>query len=144
MLWILVKMCLIPATDNSNMEPQCNLECNYLTIHDYVDLLWTTLAEFPGDMKLFSPLMLLFLVNQPKCKHCYMSYIYKRIDTCVICVLMSEQVFWSPCGWLIELVGKKAWQFVFYCSLCLFCHCMPAHIGTFIKKPVQILIRMQK
>uniref|UniRef100_A0A8C2CGS9 SV2 related protein b n=1 Tax=Cyprinus carpio TaxID=7962 RepID=A0A8C2CGS9_CYPCA len=36
------------ATDNSNMEPQCNLECNYLTIHDYVDLLWTTLAEFPG------------------------------------------------------------------------------------------------
>uniref|UniRef100_A0A9J8C4C6 SV2 related protein b n=2 Tax=Cyprinus carpio TaxID=7962 RepID=A0A9J8C4C6_CYPCA len=26
----------------------CNLECNYLTIHDYVDLLWTTLAEFPG------------------------------------------------------------------------------------------------
>ncbi|XP_042612116.1 synaptic vesicle 2-related protein-like isoform X2 [Cyprinus carpio] len=37
------------ATDNSNMEPQCNLECNYLTIHDYVDLLWTTLAEFPGQ-----------------------------------------------------------------------------------------------
>uniref|UniRef100_A0A8C1GXQ2 SV2 related protein b n=1 Tax=Cyprinus carpio TaxID=7962 RepID=A0A8C1GXQ2_CYPCA len=36
------------STDNSNMEPQCNLECNYLTIHDYVDLLWTTLAEFPG------------------------------------------------------------------------------------------------
>uniref|UniRef100_A0A8C2CKQ4 SV2 related protein b n=3 Tax=Cyprinus carpio TaxID=7962 RepID=A0A8C2CKQ4_CYPCA len=23
-------------------------DCNYLTIHDYVDLLWTTLAEFPG------------------------------------------------------------------------------------------------
>uniref|UniRef100_A0A671P2T1 SV2 related protein b n=1 Tax=Sinocyclocheilus anshuiensis TaxID=1608454 RepID=A0A671P2T1_9TELE len=26
----------------------CSLECNYLTFHDYVDLLWTTLAEFPG------------------------------------------------------------------------------------------------
>uniref|UniRef100_A0A8C2LAN7 SV2 related protein b n=1 Tax=Cyprinus carpio TaxID=7962 RepID=A0A8C2LAN7_CYPCA len=36
------------ATDNSNMEPRCSLECNYLTFHDYVDLLWTTLAEFPG------------------------------------------------------------------------------------------------
>ncbi|XP_052454713.1 synaptic vesicle 2-related protein-like [Carassius gibelio] len=36
------------ATDNSNMEPQCSLECNYLTFNDYMDLLWTTLAEFPG------------------------------------------------------------------------------------------------
>uniref|UniRef100_A0A4W5Q9M1 SV2 related protein b n=1 Tax=Hucho hucho TaxID=62062 RepID=A0A4W5Q9M1_9TELE len=33
-------------------EPQkpscCNLECKYLTLDDYKDLLWTTLAEFPG------------------------------------------------------------------------------------------------
>uniref|UniRef100_A0A8C2CHH1 SV2 related protein b n=1 Tax=Cyprinus carpio TaxID=7962 RepID=A0A8C2CHH1_CYPCA len=27
---------------------QVKHSCNYLTIHDYVDLLWTTLAEFPG------------------------------------------------------------------------------------------------
>ncbi|XP_067264314.1 synaptic vesicle 2-related protein [Chanodichthys erythropterus] len=36
------------ATDNSSMEQRCNLECKYLTIDDYKDLLWTTLAEFPG------------------------------------------------------------------------------------------------
>ncbi|XP_051749239.1 synaptic vesicle 2-related protein [Ctenopharyngodon idella] len=36
------------VTDNSSMEPRCNLECIYLTIDDYKDLLWTTLAEFPG------------------------------------------------------------------------------------------------
>ncbi|XP_059406636.1 synaptic vesicle 2-related protein-like isoform X1 [Carassius carassius] len=36
------------ATDKSNMEPLCSLECSYLTFHDYVDLLWTTFAEFPG------------------------------------------------------------------------------------------------
>ncbi|XP_051521539.1 synaptic vesicle 2-related protein-like [Myxocyprinus asiaticus] len=36
------------VTDNSNMEPRCSLACKYLTIHDYKDLLWTTLAEFPG------------------------------------------------------------------------------------------------
>ncbi|RXN10363.1 synaptic vesicle 2-related -like protein [Labeo rohita] len=36
------------ATDNSNMEPRCSLECNNLTFADYLDLLWTTLAEFPG------------------------------------------------------------------------------------------------
>uniref|UniRef100_A0A672LIN2 SV2 related protein b n=1 Tax=Sinocyclocheilus grahami TaxID=75366 RepID=A0A672LIN2_SINGR len=32
----------------SKVWAQCSLECNYLTFHDYVDLLWTTLAEFPG------------------------------------------------------------------------------------------------
>uniref|UniRef100_A0A672LNX9 SV2 related protein b n=1 Tax=Sinocyclocheilus grahami TaxID=75366 RepID=A0A672LNX9_SINGR len=32
----------------SACSAQCSLECNYLTFHDYVDLLWTTLAEFPG------------------------------------------------------------------------------------------------
>ncbi|XP_052411835.1 synaptic vesicle 2-related protein-like [Carassius gibelio] len=36
------------ATDKSNMEPLCSLECSYLTFQDYVDLLWTTFAEFPG------------------------------------------------------------------------------------------------
>ncbi|XP_013392843.1 synaptic vesicle 2-related protein isoform X2 [Lingula anatina] len=28
--------------------PSCSLECKVLTTKDYVDLLWTTLAEFPG------------------------------------------------------------------------------------------------
>lgn len=32
------------------MEPRCNLECKYLTSDDYKDLLWTTLAEFPGKV----------------------------------------------------------------------------------------------
>uniref|UniRef100_H2ZS94 Synaptic vesicle 2-related protein n=2 Tax=Latimeria chalumnae TaxID=7897 RepID=H2ZS94_LATCH len=29
-------------------ESQCSLECKYLTVTDYTDLLWTTLSEFPG------------------------------------------------------------------------------------------------
>ncbi|XP_077096652.1 synaptic vesicle 2-related protein [Siphateles boraxobius] len=36
------------VTDNSSMEPQCNLECKYLTFPDYENLLWSTFAEFPG------------------------------------------------------------------------------------------------
>ncbi|XP_055055431.2 synaptic vesicle 2-related protein isoform X1 [Misgurnus anguillicaudatus] len=32
----------------NSMEPRCSLGCKYLTIHDYKDLLWTTIAEFPG------------------------------------------------------------------------------------------------
>ncbi|XP_073696158.1 synaptic vesicle 2-related protein-like [Garra rufa] len=36
------------GTENSNMEPRCSFECNNLTFSDYLDLLWTTLAEFPG------------------------------------------------------------------------------------------------
>ncbi|XP_029300467.1 synaptic vesicle 2-related protein [Cottoperca gobio] len=30
------------------IKPNCSLECRYLTSADYKDLLWTTLAEFPG------------------------------------------------------------------------------------------------
>ncbi|KAI7813386.1 putative synaptic vesicle 2-related protein-like [Triplophysa rosa] len=36
------------VTDSSGLEPRCSLGCKYLTFHDYTDLLWTTLAEFPG------------------------------------------------------------------------------------------------
>ncbi|XP_068191543.1 synaptic vesicle 2-related protein-like [Antennarius striatus] len=36
------------ANQGTKPEPCCNLECNYLTSDDYKDLLWTTLAEFPG------------------------------------------------------------------------------------------------
>ncbi|KAM9517129.1 synaptic vesicle 2-related protein-like isoform 1-T1 [Salvelinus alpinus] len=35
-------------TQGAKTEPKCNLECKYLTLDDYKDLLWTTLAEFPG------------------------------------------------------------------------------------------------
>ncbi|XP_053267482.1 synaptic vesicle 2-related protein [Pleuronectes platessa] len=36
------------ATQGAKIEPSCSLECKYLTSEDYKDLLWTTLAEFPG------------------------------------------------------------------------------------------------
>ncbi|XP_023125808.2 synaptic vesicle 2-related protein-like isoform X1 [Amphiprion ocellaris] len=36
------------ATQGAKIEPTCSLECKYLTSADYKDLLWTTLAEFPG------------------------------------------------------------------------------------------------
>ncbi|KAG8455704.1 hypothetical protein GDO86_001771 [Hymenochirus boettgeri] len=30
------------------VKPKCSLACEYLTVEDYTDLLWTTLSEFPG------------------------------------------------------------------------------------------------
>ncbi|XP_058473459.1 synaptic vesicle 2-related protein [Solea solea] len=36
------------ATQGAKIEPSCSLQCKYLTSADYKDLLWTTLAEFPG------------------------------------------------------------------------------------------------
>uniref|UniRef100_A0A672ZRV6 Synaptic vesicle 2-related protein-like n=1 Tax=Sphaeramia orbicularis TaxID=375764 RepID=A0A672ZRV6_9TELE len=39
---------LFQAGDSSKIEPSCSFECRYLTADDYRDLLWTTLAEFPG------------------------------------------------------------------------------------------------
>ncbi|XP_072228190.1 synaptic vesicle 2-related protein-like [Leuresthes tenuis] len=36
------------VTQGGKIEPRCSLECKYLTSTDYKDLLWTTLAEFPG------------------------------------------------------------------------------------------------
>jgi len=32
------------------MEPACRLDCKALTTKDYTDLLWTTVAEFPGNL----------------------------------------------------------------------------------------------
>ena len=31
------------------MEAKCSLACEYLSEEDYMDLLWTTLSEFPGE-----------------------------------------------------------------------------------------------
>uniref|UniRef100_A0A8C6PKD4 Synaptic vesicle 2-related protein-like n=1 Tax=Nothobranchius furzeri TaxID=105023 RepID=A0A8C6PKD4_NOTFU len=39
---------LCGVTQGAKSEPQCRSECKYLTSDDYKDLLWTTLAEFPG------------------------------------------------------------------------------------------------
>ncbi|XP_034090093.1 synaptic vesicle 2-related protein-like isoform X1 [Gymnodraco acuticeps] len=39
---------LCTAIQGAKIEPSCSLECKYLTSSDYKDLLWTTLAEFPG------------------------------------------------------------------------------------------------
>uniref|UniRef100_A0A3Q0SD96 SV2 related protein b n=1 Tax=Amphilophus citrinellus TaxID=61819 RepID=A0A3Q0SD96_AMPCI len=39
---------LCGITRGAKIEPDCSLECRYLTSADYKDLLWTTLAEFPG------------------------------------------------------------------------------------------------
>ncbi|XP_041816100.1 synaptic vesicle 2-related protein [Chelmon rostratus] len=36
------------VTQGAKIEPSCSQECKYLTSADYKDLLWTTLAEFPG------------------------------------------------------------------------------------------------
>lgn len=42
---------------------ECNLSCHRLTTHDYVDLLWTTLAEFPG---LFVTLLAINYIGRKK------------------------------------------------------------------------------
>uniref|UniRef100_A0A667ZVP8 Synaptic vesicle 2-related protein-like n=1 Tax=Myripristis murdjan TaxID=586833 RepID=A0A667ZVP8_9TELE len=39
---------LCGVTQGAKIEPSCSLECKYLTLADFKDLLWTTLAEFPG------------------------------------------------------------------------------------------------
>ncbi|TNN73753.1 Synaptic vesicle 2-related protein [Liparis tanakae] len=36
------------TTQGGKVEPSCTMECKYLTIADYKDLLWTSTAEFPG------------------------------------------------------------------------------------------------
>ncbi|CAJ1070556.1 synaptic vesicle 2-related protein [Xyrichtys novacula] len=36
------------SAHGAKIEPSCSLECKHLTSADYKDLLWTTLAEFPG------------------------------------------------------------------------------------------------
>ncbi|XP_078082239.1 synaptic vesicle 2-related protein [Mustelus asterias] len=36
------------STGGKKPEGRCTLECKYLNVTDYTDLLWTTLSEFPG------------------------------------------------------------------------------------------------
>ncbi|XP_038674624.1 synaptic vesicle 2-related protein [Scyliorhinus canicula] len=36
------------STGRKKLEGRCTLECKYLNVTDYTDLLWTTLSEFPG------------------------------------------------------------------------------------------------
>ena len=42
-------LCSLSGTEN---DYTCSADCRPLNSADYLDLLWTTLAEFPG-MKLF-------------------------------------------------------------------------------------------
>lgn len=35
------------------MVETCSADCRKLTTQDYMDLLWTTLAEFPGTCEIF-------------------------------------------------------------------------------------------
>lgn len=46
-----VPLAHLVAANAAKIEPICSLECKYLTSSDYKDLLWTTLAEFPGDTR---------------------------------------------------------------------------------------------
>lgn len=43
-------------------EPACSLECKQLTTKDYTDLLWTTVAEFPGEKTIFLIIQLANLI----------------------------------------------------------------------------------
>ena len=49
----------IPATDSGAVKnPDCG--CQLLTFKDYTDMMWTTLAEFPGKIfKIFVAVILL-------------------------------------------------------------------------------------
>ena len=42
--------CLFAADydTQTDLEHSCRLDCKSLSTEDYVDLLWTTIAEFPG------------------------------------------------------------------------------------------------
>lgn len=40
-------------TDPSGLEEPCAADCRPLQTTDYMDLLWTTLAEFPGNAFIF-------------------------------------------------------------------------------------------
>uniref|UniRef100_UPI003AAAC3B1 synaptic vesicle 2-related protein-like isoform X1 n=1 Tax=Centroberyx gerrardi TaxID=166262 RepID=UPI003AAAC3B1 len=54
---------LCSLTQGAKIEPSCSLECKYLTSADYKDLLWTTLAEFPG---LFITLLVIDRIGRKK------------------------------------------------------------------------------
>ncbi|KAH0625646.1 hypothetical protein JD844_015238, partial [Phrynosoma platyrhinos] len=36
------------SSRRKTVKPKCSLACEFLTEKDYIDLLWTTLSEFPG------------------------------------------------------------------------------------------------
>lgn len=37
------------SSQKKAIEAKCSLACEYLSEEDYMDLLWTTLSEFPGE-----------------------------------------------------------------------------------------------
>lgn len=48
------------------MEAKCSLACEYLSKEDYMDLLWTTLSEFPGEAGAGKPIICLGLKKKKK------------------------------------------------------------------------------
>lgn len=50
--WLVLSPCLshLPVSSRKKaVEAKCSLACEYLSEEDYMDLLWTTLSEFPGE-----------------------------------------------------------------------------------------------
>lgn len=49
--WLFLYVCLpFPVSSRKKaVEAKCSLACEYLSEEDYMDLLWTTLSEFPGE-----------------------------------------------------------------------------------------------
>lgn len=74
------------ATVAAKIEPSCSLECKYLTSDDYKDLLWTTLAEFPGEMCPLSS----FSCNCVLCNRCYQNVVEDRKLIKLRCGLFSS------------------------------------------------------
>jgi len=52
-LWVPLPLSLslhLPVSSRKKaVEAKCSLACEYLSEEDYMDLLWTTLSEFPGE-----------------------------------------------------------------------------------------------
>lgn len=42
------------SSSKKAVEAKCSLACEYLSEEDYMDLLWTTLSEFPGEGRMGS------------------------------------------------------------------------------------------
>ncbi|KAI4536364.1 hypothetical protein MJG53_014533 [Ovis ammon polii x Ovis aries] len=47
-LLLFAVLCFVVSSRKKAVEAKCSLACEYLSEEDYMDLLWTTLSEFPG------------------------------------------------------------------------------------------------
>lgn len=65
------------VTQGAKSEPMCDMQCKTLTLNDYQDLLWTTLAEFPGL------LVTLFMIERIGRKKC-MALCFLIFSVCIL------------------------------------------------------------